>query len=202
MKEAIHEGLVNVSSLARKIHPEVEQMLQKSVRSGAIIMAINRLHIDKNFKYQNRLKAYISKLGDLILKTNLLIYTYASTKSLSKAQLALFNAIESDSEAFCTFSQGVSERTLLVNEHISEQVEKYFKEEVLLSKIEDLSSITIKLAQKSTEISGIYYYILKQLAWEDIPLVEVLSTTNEITLILENQYVEQSISLLMGMKRT
>ena len=67
--------------------------------------------------------------------------------------------------------------------------------------MENLSSITIKLAQESTEISGIYYYILKQLAWEDIALVEVLSTTNEFTLIMEDSYVEQSISLLMNMKR-
>lgn len=72
---------------------------------------------------------------------------------------------------------------------------------VLISKMSKLSSITIKLAQQSTEISGIYYYILKQLAWENISLVEVLSTTNEFTLIMEDSYVEQSISLLMNMKR-
>lgn len=201
MKEAIHDGLVNVSSLARKIQPEVEQILKKPVRPGAIIMAINRLHIDKNFKYQNRLRAYIAKLGDLIVKTDLIIFTFSNTKTLSSAQLALFNQINSDIDAFCTFSQGVSERTLLVNEHIEGLVEDYFQKEVLISKMSRLSSITIKLAQKSTEISGIYYYILKQLAWEDIALVEVLSTTNEFTLIMEDSYVEQSISLLMNMKR-
>ena len=201
MKEAIHEGLVNVSSLARKIQPEVESQLKKPIRPGAIIMAINRLHIEKNFRYQSRLKAYIAKLGDLIVKTNLIIYTYINTNTLSLAQLKLFETIQNNPDAFCTFSQGVSERTLLFNELIKNEVEVCFANETLISKLTDLSSITIKLAQNSTEISGIYYYILKQLAWEDIPLVEVLSTTNEVTLILENQYVEQSISLLMSMKR-
>lgn len=201
LKEAIHEDLINVSSLARKIQPEVEQQLQKKIKHGAIIMAINRLHIDKNYKYQNKLKAYISKLGDLIVKTNLLLYTFSNTKTLSKAQLQLFNDIESNPEAFCTFSQGVSERTILINEAIEYLLEDIFKEELLISKMDNLSSITIKLAQNSTEISGIYYYILKQLAWEDIPLVEVLSTTNEFTLIMENAFVEQGLSLLMNMKR-
>ena len=201
MKEAIHDGIVNVSSYARKIRPEVERMLQKPVRSGAIIMAVNRLHIDKNYKYQNRLKAYIAKLGDLTVKTNLLLYTYSNTKTLSKAQLQLFNAIESDPDAFCTFSQGVSERTLLINNKIENEIKEHFEHEKLISRMVNLSSITIKLAQESTEISGIYYYILKQLAWEDIALVEVLSTTNEFTLILEDRYAEQSLSLLMNMKR-
>ncbi len=201
MIEAIHEGLVNVSSLARKIKPEVEQQLHKKVRSGAIIMAINRMHIDKNFKYQNKLKAYISKLGDLIVKMNLVLYTFSNTKTLSKAQSELFNALENNQDAFCTFSQGVSERTLLINRDIMDLMEEIFQKELLISKMENLSSITIKLAQESTEISGIYYYILKQLAWEDIALVEVLSTTNEFTLIMEDGYVEQSLSLLMHMKR-
>ncbi len=201
LKEAIHDNLINVSSLARKIQPEVEALLQKKIKHGAIIMAINRLHIDKNFKYQNKLKAYISKLGDLIVKTHLILYTYANAKSLSQAQIKLFNAIEDNPEAFCTFSQGVSERTILINEPVADILEDCFREETLISKMGKLSSITIKLAQNSTEISGIYYYILKQLAWEDVPLVEVLSTTNEFTLIMEDEFVEQGLSLLMNMKR-
>ncbi len=202
MKEAIHDGLVNVSSLARKIQPEVESQLQKSVRSGAIIMAINRLHIDKNFKYQKRLQAYISKLGDLIVKTDLMLFTFSNTRTLSNAQINLLKAIENNSAAFCTFSQGVSERTILINRQIEEEIETHFREETLIAKMDELSSITIQLAQQSTEIPGIYYYILKQLAWEDICLVEVLSTMNEFTLILEDKYTEQSLSLLMNMKRS
>ena len=202
MKEAIHDGLINVSSLARKIQPDVEGILKKPVKKGAIIMAINRLHYDKNFKYQNKLQNYISKLGDLIVKTNLLLYTYSNTKTLSTSQLELFKSIENNPDAFCTFSQGVSERTLLINRGIEEEIKHHFRDELLISKLSDLSSITIKLAQDSIQISGIYYYILKQLAWEDISLVEVLSTTNEFTLILEDKYTEQCLSLLMKMKKS
>lgn len=201
MKEAIHEGLINVSSLSRKIQHEVEQELKKSVRPGAIIMAINRLQLDKNFKYQKRLEAYISKLGDLIVKTDLMLFTFSNTKTLSNAQLNLLKSIENDSNAFCTFSQGVTERTILINRAVEGKIEEYFEGEQLISKQVALSSITIRLAKQSTEIPGIYYYILKQLAWEDVCLVEVLSTTNEFTLILEDKYIEQSISLLMKMKR-
>jgi len=201
MKEAIHEGLINVSSLSRKIQDEVELHLQKPVKQGAIIMAINRLQLDKNLKYQKRLQTYISKLGDLIVKTDLMLFTYSNTNTLSNAQLNLLKSIETDSNAFCTFSQGVSERTILINSNLENKIEQYFVKENLISKLDALSSITIRLAKQSTEISGIYYYILKQLAWEDVCLVEVLSTTNEFTLILEDKYIEQSISLLMKMKR-
>jgi FixJ family two-component response regulator len=36
------EGLINISSLARKIKPEIEDFLQKPVQNGAVVMALKR----------------------------------------------------------------------------------------------------------------------------------------------------------------
>ena len=43
IEEAMQEKLINVSSLARVIQPEVEQILGKNVKAGAIMMSINRI---------------------------------------------------------------------------------------------------------------------------------------------------------------
>ena len=43
IEEALHEKLINVSSLARIILPEVSNVLKKNVKVGAVMMAINRL---------------------------------------------------------------------------------------------------------------------------------------------------------------
>ena len=43
IEEALHEKLINVSSLARIILPEVDKLLKKQVKVGAVMMAINRL---------------------------------------------------------------------------------------------------------------------------------------------------------------
>ena len=46
---------------------------------------------------------------------------------------------------------------------------------------------TIKLPKENLEQSGIYYFILKQLAWADISLQEVISTTNEMTIVVKEE---------------
>lgn len=201
LKEALHDGIINVSSLARKIQPEVEEIIMKKVKHGAIIMSINRLHVDKNFRYQNKIRNYILKVGDFNVKTDLSLYTYAMTKSLSHLQVKFFSAIETIPDAFCSFSQGISERTLIVNREVAPILEDIFKDEILISKGVDLASITIKLSDDSLEIPGMYYYILKQLAWEDICLEEVLSTRHEFTLIMKEEYIQQSLHQLMKMKK-
>jgi hypothetical protein len=48
--------------------------------------------------------------------------------------------------------------------------------------------------------SGIYYFILKQLAWADIPLQEIISTTNEMTIVVKEEDINQTFAILMDMK--
>ena len=64
----------------------------------------------------------------------------------------------------------------------------------------ELASITIKLPKENLEQSGIYYFILKQLAWADIPLQEIISTTNEMTIVVKEGDINQTFSILMDMK--
>ena len=43
IEEALNEKLINVSSLARIILPEVSEALKKDVKVGAVMMAINQV---------------------------------------------------------------------------------------------------------------------------------------------------------------
>jgi len=75
-------------------------------------------------------------------------------------------------------------------------VKEIFKEEKLLSKFTNLSSITIKLPQEAVYTPGIHYSILKWLAWENINVVEEVSTFTEFTIVLEETQVDRAFSLL------
>ena len=46
------------------------------------------------------------------------------------------------------------------------------------------------------ETPGVYYSILKQLAWEGINLVEVSSTYTELTLILHEKDINRAFSII------
>ena len=51
LSEAISKGIINNSSLARYIKPEIEEMLIKEVSLSAIIMALNRMSTEIKPKY-------------------------------------------------------------------------------------------------------------------------------------------------------
>ena len=64
----------------------------------------------------------------------------------------------------------------------------------------NLASITLKLPKENLDQSGIYYFILKQLAWANIPLQEIISTTHEMTIVVKEEDVNETFGILMDLK--
>lgn len=201
LEEAIADGLINVSSLARKLKPEIEEALGKKVKVGAIVMAINRMEPNYYYKVNIGIKDFIRNMGDIIVRSNLSDYTYQVSKTLNQNKTKLLQHISNEGEHFCTFSQGVYESNIVVSKALDEIMDQIFVNEKKLSSKFNLSSVTIKLPSDNTEISGLYYYIFKKLAWDGINIVEVISTTNEFTLVVSDEDVDKAFSILMNLKK-
>lgn len=201
IEEALADGLINVSSLARKLKPEINERLGKGVNEGAIIMAINRLEPGTYQKLQTKINNFFSSVGDIIVRSNLSEHTYLNSPSVFQKQAELLKLASKQKESFCTFSQGVYESTIIVSSDIVEELEKLMKTEKCISSIAGLSSITLKLPKENIQISGIYYFILKRLAWESINIVEIISTTHEFTLVVKDVDVDSAFSIMMKLKK-
>jgi len=200
IEEALYDKLINVSSLARIIKPEVEKILKKEIKEGAIMMAINRLSPSNVLKIRKNIKKIALSSGDFIMRSDLCDYTFKNTPTLVQKISKLLNDIGNDSDNFFTISQGVFETSIVVSQKLKAKIDEIFKDEITLWSISNLASITIKLPKSNIEQSGIYYFILKQLAWADIPVQEVISTTHEITIVVKETDIKEAFSILMDMK--
>lgn len=201
LESALIEGLVNLSALARKIRPEVEKAAGREVNDGAIIMALNRLVPRLELLSNMKFRKVIENIGDIVVRSNLADLTFTNSKSLHKCQAQLLDHIKSSKETFCTFSQGISETTLVVSAPLVPIVDTIFKSERRISKTTSLSSITIKLPAENSLYPGVYYYIFKELAWDNINIVELISTTNEFTVVVNNEDIHRAFSILMEVKK-
>ena len=202
IEEALNEKLINVSSLARIILPEVSLKLKKEVKVGAVMMAINRLSPASELRIRKNIKKLALDLGDVIVRSDLCDFTFKNTPSLLKEIARMLTKSSESADYFLTVSQGIFETNIVTSKNLEQSVKEIFGKETLLSSVLDLASITIKLPKNNQEQSGIYYFILKQLAWADIPLQEVISTTNEMTIVVKEEDINQTFAILMDMKLT
>ena len=200
LEEALSEELINVSSLARKLQPDIEKKLHKKVQPGAVVMAINRRPSGLSFRISKEIREFMRKLGDVIVRSNLRDYTFENSAGLISCNRQLMDEIGGEKEIFCTISQGVFETTLVVSNLLESRIKEIYRKENLIAQKTRLSSITIRLPESNTEVSGIYYFLLKNLAWSGINVCEVISTSNEVTFVVEEKDVHNAFSRLMGIK--
>ena len=202
LREAMTENLINVSALSRKIQPEIEDTLGKEVKEGAIVMAIKRMSPGYYDEVDAKIKDFIATLGDFLVRSDLEDFTYKNSDTLALKQSEIMKFLVDQRDYFYTFCHGVGESTIITSNSISENLLEIFKDEKLKSSTKNLASITIKLPTSNTAISGIYYYILKHLAWEGINIVEVVSTANEFTVVVNDNDIDSAFSVLMQLKKS
>lgn len=202
LREAMTENLINISALARKVRPEIEKTVGKEVKEGAIVMAIKRMTPGVYHRLDVRINNVIGGIGDFLVRSDLADFTFENSDSLREAQYELIRKIGDDTDAFFTLSRGITETTYILNTKYAEDLKRAFARERLKAHNQDLSSITVKLPETNTETYGVYYYIMKHLAWEGINIEQVVSTANEFTAIVNSNDIDQAFKILMQLKRS
>ncbi|MCF8372009.1 MAG: aspartate kinase [Bacteroidales bacterium] len=198
--EGLAQEIINLSSLARKIQPEVEEILHKQIKTGAVVMALKRFNPQPKIALTRRIASMVKNIGDITVRSNLASYTFLNSTAITEAQARLIRQIMTNNSIFYTISQGVFETTLIISTSFAPQVEEIFKKETIISHAHDLSSITLRLPPENKKVPGLYHYIFSRITWEGINVYEVISTTHEFSIIVNNTDVEEAFSVLKNLK--
>ena len=201
LSEALVDGIINYAGLARKLKPDIEAVLGYTIKDGAIVMALKRMAPDYYHRISKGIDDLLSRLGDLTVRSEITGYTYGNSASLLIKQKNILEHLANLPTAFYSFNHGIYESTIVASHSLDTLIEANFSDEDLLQKTSDLASITMLLPRENVEISGLYYYIFKQLAWEGINVVEVISTTHEFTVVVAEKEVERSFQILRKVRR-
>jgi hypothetical protein len=195
VEEALSRGIINLSAFARELKPKIEKELMKSVEIGSIVVALKRVSHEPEKTTQKVIQA-IRAGSELTVRSNLSEYTYISSATLPGKYVTLSRQVYKYPNAFFTLTKGLRETTLIVSINLKKEIEMAFQKEKLVSKIENLSSITISHPKEVVYIPGFHYLILKSLAWEGINVIESVSAFTEFTVILEEKDVDKAFGIL------
>jgi len=195
LEDALSRNIINFSSLAEDLLPQVEKLMRKPVKSGSIVMALRR-YDPRKIKQINNLQ----KLGDIVVRSGITEYTFLNSNTILISQSHLLDHVKNEPKAYFTYSSNFQESNILVTSSLKGAVEQHFKKETCISVADNLSAISIGLPEDNSKVIGLYFYIFKLLAYEGIPVFEVISTSNYFTLFLEKEYVNQAFLLMNEMK--
>lgn len=200
LSTALSQGIINLTSLARQIQPEIEKALRKPARSGAIVMALKRISDNEEFLSTHRIVNVLRNLGDITVRSSLTDYCFKLSESLLLAQSKFLTEIKDKKDVFYTSSRGVGESNIVVSRNISSLLEEFFRCEICIDKLDYLSAITVKLPTDNVKIPGIYYFIFQRLSWEGVNIIQVISTSNEFTILMDEDSVNIAFEVIKNLK--
>jgi hypothetical protein len=170
---ALSLGIINLTSLSRNIMTELESEFGNKV---------------------------IKNIGEITVRSALTDYTFAVSETVLNKQAELISEINAFPDIFYTSSRGVNETNIVVSNSVNYLVDKYFANEKLIQKLDNLASITVKLPKENIVVPGIYYFIFQRLAWEGIIINEVISTSNEFTILVSENEVDVAFKVIKDLK--
>lgn len=180
LPEALSKDIINVSSLARYIKPEIEEMLVKKVSLSSVIMALKRLSRQSipNTPYQK------------------IFHNDPEIKVLTN--LALLLSIQKpDTEINYYYLTSTGSKFALLGK--KEELTKIKTENSQL--IYPVSSISIPVPPEAKGIPGIYYFFIKSLAWERINILQFFTSPDELCFVVDEANLQRSLEVVRGLIR-
>lgn len=194
LSEAMSKGLINYSSLARYIKPELEQMLIKKVSNASIIMALTRL--EKDFKPKYVQSNIFKTKPEITVRSGLVFFGLPNTEV---AGLSLLLSREVGIGSIFVESRGVNETSFVLNQDLFAKYKVSINDKSPLFLFENVSVVTINVPDEAINTPGIYYFFLKSLAWDGINILGNVTTMHEFTIVVEDKSVDRAFSIIKSL---
>ncbi len=191
LREAISDKLVNLSALARKLQPQIEKELVKDVSESAVFIALQRYAATLKPFYEVNPADYLANLG---LKSDLFELTIKNSPALLGKLSRLAKAIEDQHASLFVFTQGQYETTITTSKNLTVEIKAALKGETVVGTIPDLTGITLQRTHAQIETTGVLQFPLRILAWEGISVIEIITTLNEIMIIVRDFEVDRAVA--------
>lgn len=196
LTEGMSLGLINLSELARQLRPQIESDLWKPVGQAAVVMALRRVSERLPQPGQAQQIMIAPRTGELTTRTDLTISTYQLSDTSNDCQRQLLALAGPFPGLFVTTTRGVHEVLVVCSRPLVPLVEEAFSGERLLSRVDHISALTLRLNPATHQTPGVYHAVLKKLAWEKISVVNMMCTFSELTILLERSQTGPAFSVL------
>lgn len=196
LTEAIAQGIVNYSSLARKLKPYLEKIHLRPFTVGAIVMALRSAR-------RTGISPFLSgPVGEyvrsMIVHSNLVQFAFHNHDELLVVEQQLLERIRPRSDAVVFFARGHADTGIILSESLEKDLETLTKdlEEFRLAEHRGLSSISIRFTADIVDRPGVYYPFFQALAWSGVNVVQLVTGFAELTLIFKERDLERAFATI------
>jgi len=181
IQESMNNNIVSYGSLAKQLQPEIEEELEKPVKRHAIEMALRRYSDELQKKHKLISFDYSS---DIIMKTQVCDISVLRSPTLLNRIKNFYDIAKLEKGDILNIIHGSHEVSIVTNERYKQKFLEMLKNENVLNVEEHLVSLTMTFSKDFLYTPGVIFNIIRNIAWENINIFEIVSTNTELTFII------------------
>lgn len=195
--EMLINGILSYSNYAASIHSEVERLYAKEVKSSAIVMALRRYADELRRGSEKRSKSAVDY--GIVMKTNIFDLNLVRRDQFIAKLASLYSQVSVEKGDFLNITLGSHEVSIAVSEKYRDLVSTLAEGEEVLNQMDDLVALTLVFTGEFLQTPGVVYEAVRRLAWEQINVIEIVSTMNELTFVIKREDSMRAFDVLQGL---
>lgn len=196
LEDAMDKDIISHAKLADHIQPKVEKELGRKVKHGAVVMALTRF--SEKVRETGFRKSALRRLNEVetIIRSDIIEMTISKSPSSFDAIRRLYSVVDFESGDILNVIQGNHEITVVTSRRYLKRFEHELRKERVIKKIRNLSSLSIKFPPELVETPGFFSLVARELSWNGINIVEMVSTLTELTLVIKDEQITKAYGVL------
>jgi len=194
LADALQRGIVNYGAVADELLERVQRETKEKGNHAAVMMALRRLA--EKLEQRDVRAPRFNEEGDVTIRSNLFELTVTNTKRAFDAINGFRMQVAYERGEIFTVTHGLNELTVISNRKHLAKLKESLKREQVKNVTEELSLLTVRLPSEAIRTPGYFYSLVKALAWENINIIEIVSTLTEMTFALHDKDVPRAYMLV------
>ena len=195
--EMLINGILSYSNYASSIHSEVERLYTREVKTSAIVMALRRYADELRRGTEKRDSANVDY--GIVMKTNIFDLNLVRRDSFIAKLATLYSQVSVEKGDFLNITLGSHEVSIAVSEKYRDLVSELAEGEEVLNQMDDLVALSLVFTGEFLQTPGVVYEAVRRLAWEQINVIEIVSTMNELTFVIKREDSMRAFDVLQGL---
>lgn len=203
LEQFVERDLVSFHRLARYLIPKIEGELGHPVDEGALVMALSRLRGKMGERREEQKKA--KGWGDiqLSLQSGAMEIDVQKSAGVQKKMVQMQELLaraKRDDQLF-SIVQSQYEITIIASQKHEADFLRLLKGEKILHIERKLSLLYLRFPEDLLYQPGFFDRVLRELAWENINVYEIVSTLTELVLVLKEDDAGRAYDVLRATLR-
>lgn len=193
LEDWLYNEYINLTSLSSYIKPKIELLTKKEVTIWAIKMALSRFIKEK----QRTIKYRVFNTNDFFIKKTIgIIYIEKNNETINIIKDINSLWILKDDD-YLTIIQWWKNISIIYNENIKNTIENMVWQKYIELKINDLSLIWVYFDVSNINEIWLLYTLTKKINFNNINIIELISSYKEIHFIVKNEDLKKTINALI-----